>query len=145
MQEHPFVMRPKKPVRLRYLFLTIAPPITVTQTILKFLQTGSIPHSKPLEVATIIGCFAATLLLGYFLILRKNHTLTFYPNRILETSNSGRRTTHAALRVMYYRRNFLGEYILTDGIGNKILCIESNMTNHDRFLIWLAAHHIESK
>ena len=48
-------------------------------------------------------------------------------------------------QIEHYYRNFLGEIVLVDADSKKLLCIESNMTNRDRFEQWLTAHNIESK
>ena len=145
MGQQSFTMTPQRRGRMRYLLLTIVPPTAAMEAVLFLMQNGLIPRIKALGLTSVYGSMAAMLVLGYFLIFRKNHTLTFRPNGIEETSWRRIQTTHSIRQIRYYRRNLLGEYILTDSDGKTLFWVEPNMTNRDRFLDWLAAHHIESK
>ena len=138
-------MSPQRMGRMRYLLLTIIPPTAAMEAVLLLMQNGLIPQSKVLGLTSVCGSMAAMLVLGYFLIFRKNHTLTFDPTGVQEVSWRRQETRHSLLDIRSCRRNFLGEYILLDGEGKRVFCVEPNMTNRDRFELWLESHHIESK
>ena len=89
---------------------------------------------------------AGMLVISYFMIWKKNHIIEVRDNTLTEKGWRGPViTTVKTSQVVAYRRNFLDEIILLGKDDRRLLCIESNMTNRDRFLEWLAAHNIESK
>ena len=145
MSANPFVMEARPKGRILYVLLTTVPPIAFMYLFIWLAEAGLIPKNKTLAMVCIYGSLFAMLIVSYFLIWKKNHELCFSQSGVLELSCLGRKTSYPLRHIKYYRRNFLNEYILTDGRGNKLVCVEPHMTNQDRFLNWLAAHNIESK
>lgn len=145
MDEQSFTMTPQRMGRMRYLLLTMLVPLAIMQSFLWMSDSGLIPKIKVLAFIVVYGSLALMAVMGWLLIFKKNHTLTFHPTSVEEISWRRIQTTHSIRQIRYYRRNLLGEYILTDSDGKTVFCVEPNMTNRDRFLDWLAAHHIESK
>ena len=143
MENQGFTMSPQNRGRMRYLLLALWVPLGIMWSVVLLMDRGLIPENTILGFVTIFGSLAAMMILGYFLIFQKNHTLAFVSNAILETNWRRQVKGHPFYHIKHYRRNFLGEYILTDGGGNKILCVEPNMSNFDRFQQWMAEHHIE--
>ena len=145
MSANPFVMQARPKGRIPYVLLTTVPPIAFMYLFIWLAEAGLIPKNKTLAMVCIYGSLFAMVIVSYFLIWKKNHKLYFSQSGVLELSCLGRKTSYPLRQIKYYRRNFLNEYILTDGRGNKLFCVEPHMTNQDRFLNWLAAHNIESK
>ena len=78
--------------------------------------------------------------------LVKNHTIVVFDNSMTEKDFRGRFIRKVtADQITLYRKNHFDEIILIDFDSKPLLCIESNMTNRDRFEQWLTAHNIESK
>ena len=78
--------------------------------------------------------------------LVKNHTIVVFENSVTEKDHLGRFVRKiTANQFSHYQKNIFDEIILIGCFGNRLLCVESNMTNRDRFEQWLTAHHIESK
>lgn len=131
---------------MKYLLLTMFPPIGLMYLVMNLMQNGLIPQSKALGMFSIYGSMAIMMVISYFLIWKKNHTIEVKDNTLTEKTWRGELSAKVkTTQIAEYRRNFLGEIILMDVDGKKLLCIESNMTNRSRFEQWLVAHHIESK
>ena len=146
MSTNSFLMRPQKAGRMKYLLLTMFPPIGLMYLVMNLMQNGLIPQSKALGMFSIYGSMAIMMVISYFLIWKKNHTIEVKDNTLTEKTWRGELSAKVkTAQIAEYRRNFLGEIVLVDADGKKLLCIESNMTNRDCFEQWLAAHHIESK
>ena len=146
MSTNSFLMRPQKAGRMKYLLLTMFPPIGLMYLVMNLMQNGLIPQSKALGMFSIYSSMAIMMVISYFLIWKKNHTIEVKDNTLTEKTWRGELSAKVkTVQIAEYRRNFLGEIVLVDADGKKLLCIESNMTNRDRFVQWLAAHHIESK
>ena len=145
MRTNSFVMQSQSRGRIPYVLLTTVPPIAFMYLFIWLVEAGLIPKNKTLGMVCIYGSLIAMLIVSYFLIWKKNHELIFSQSGVLEISWRRQRTSYPLRYIKYYRRNFLNEYILMDASGNKLFCVEPYMTNHDRFLHWLAAHNIESK
>ena len=146
MSTNSFLMHPQKAGRMKYLLLTMFPPIGLMYLVMNLMQNGLIPQSKALGMFSIYGSMAIMMVISYFLIWKKNHTIEVKDNTLTEKTWRGELSAKVkTAQIAEYRRNFLGEIVLMDADGKKLLCIESNMTNRDRFEQWLTAHHIESK
>ena len=135
--------RPKG--RIPYVLLPTVPPIAFMYLFIWLVEAGLIPKNKTLAMVCIYGSLFAMVIVSYLLIWKKNHELYFSQSGVLELSWRRQKNSYPLRHIKYYRRNFLNEYILTDGRGNKLFCVEPHMTNQARFLNWLAAHNIESK
>ena len=146
MSTNSFLMRPQKAGRMKYLILTIFPPIGLMYLVMNLMQNGLIPQIKALGMFSIYGSMAIMMVISYFLIWKKNHTIEVKDNTLTEKNwRSELSVKIKTSQISGYRRNFLGEIILVDANSKKLLCVESNMTNRDRFEQWLTAHNIESK
>ena len=131
---------------MKYLLLTMFPPIGLMYLVMNLMQNDLIPQSKALGMFSIYGSMAIIMVISYFLIWKKNHTIEVKNNELTEKSWRGNITAKVkSSQITALRRNFLGEIILVDADSKNLLCVESNMTNRDRFELWLTAHHIESK
>ena len=146
MPKNTFTMSTRKQGRMKYLLLTMVPPVSFMYLVMSLMQNGLIPQSRALGMASIYGSMAAMMVISYFLIWKKNHSIEVKDNTLTEKSWRGNTAaTVKTSQISRIRRNLLGEIILEDIDGRRLLCIESNMTNRDRFELWLTAHHIESK
>ena len=146
MAKNTFVMKYRQTGRLKYLALTFLPPIFVMALGSVLFQIGLIPPSPILGNLLIYIPVGSIAIIGYFTTLRKHHTIDVKNNTLLETNWRGKVSTRIkAAQIACFRRNFLGEIILLDRSGSKLLCVESSMTNRDRFEQWLASHNIETK
>ena len=146
MSTNSFLMRPQKAGRMKYLLLTIFPPIGLMYLVMNLMQNGLIPQSKALGMFSIYGSMAIMMVISYFLIWKKNHTIEVKDNTLTEKSWRGNIAAKVkSSQIAAFRRNLLDEIVLVDADSKKLLCVESNMTNRDRFEQWLTAHNIESK
>jgi hypothetical protein len=76
----------------------------------------------------------------------KSHTIVVYENSLIEKDDRKRFIRKVTTEQIHYiRKNFLGEIILYDFDDQRLMCIEPNMDQFDRFEQWLAVHNIESK
>ena len=143
MAQNAFSMAPQRPGRMRYLLLTVGIPCAILYLLI--LLTEAL-HVKFTAQVGLIAAWSTPLLwglLGYFLIFKKNHCITVDDDTISETD--WRQKTCCVIRVAQigsYRRNILGEIILLDTDGNRLLCVEANMSNFDAFQQWLARYNV---
>ena len=146
MPKNTFNMNVQKQGRMKYLLITMVPPLAVMYLPMLLMQNGLIPPNRILGLSVFYGSMAGMMVISYFMIWKKNHIIEVRDNTLTEKSWRGPViTTVKTSQIAAFRRNFLGEIILLDKENRRLLCIESNMTNRDRFLEWLAAHNIESK
>ena len=129
MDSH-FVMKPRKTGLIQYILLAAVPSAAAG-----FLLTWD-------SAAWIFILLAAAL------ILPRSHCIVVFEKSLTEKALHGRnrfiRKVYAD-QVDHYHQNRLGEIILVDAQNKKLLCIESCMSNRDRFEQWLISHHIDSK
>ena len=129
MDSH-FVMKPRKTSPFRYILLAAVPSVAVG-----FLLAWD-------SAAWFFILLAAAL------ILPRSHCIVVFENSLTEKALHGRnrfiRKVNAD-QVDHYRRNPLGEIVLLDAQGRKLLCVEACMTNRDLFEQWLISHHIKLK
>ena len=128
MEKPYFVMIPKRMGIMKYWLLALIPSLLV---------------------CFLIGPDTGTWMFLFLAILpvsAKNHTIVVFDDSLTEKDPRGRFVRKvSASQIVSYRRNILGEISLIDSDSKKLLCVESNMTNRDRFEQWLTAHNIESK
>ena len=130
MEKTYFAMKPQFPGQIKYILLAALPSIAI---------------------GLLIGWDAAAwvlILLTGILLFPKSHSIVVFDDSLTEKALFGSKRFIRKVRadqIEHYYRNFLGEIVLVDADSKKLLCIESNMTNRDRFEQWLTAHHIESK
>ena len=143
MAQNCFVMQTQKKGRLKYVLLSMGIPIVIAYLFSWLLDLSVLPKNRILSYVYLYFPIACMMLLGYTLVLRKNHSLEIKNNTVIETSWTGKETKRIKVNQIHsYRRNFLQEIILLDEIGNKLLSAEANMTNFDLFQQWLSKHSI---
>ena len=144
MEQNVIYMGPQKAGRIKYLLLTLVPPLLYAEAVNKL---GSIvPQLAPLcPWLGMIGMTAIAFSLGYFLIFKKNHQFEVHEKNIHIKEMFGQEWDLPAHRIHHYRRNLLGELVLFDEGNKRLLTAESNMTDFDRFQDWLERHGIERK
>ena len=130
MKDPFFTMKPQMHGFIKYILLAVVPSAAVG-----FLLTWD----------TAAWIF---ILLAAALILPRSHCIVVFENALIVKSLHGRnrfiRKVYAD-QIDHYHQNRLGEFILVDAQNKKLLCIESGMSNRDRFEQWLISHHIDSK
>ena len=143
MAQNSFVMHPQKQGRMKYLFLTMVPPIILLYLFSLLLQSG-VQIGNSIRYICLYVPLVGMAILTYYFILKKNHRIEVKDNTIIEydwRKNESRRIKVSQIYV--YKRNWLREIILIDNNGNKLLCVESNMSNFHEFEQWLERHHIQ--
>ena len=144
MAKNTFTMRVQKKGRSKYLTLTIAPAILLLYFLTRLLSAGFFPFIEYAGLVSTIISMSFMMLLAYFFIFRKNHTIEIQDNKIIETSFSGKEYCRIKTeQISSIRRNFLNEIVLVDKSGKRLLCVEPNMTNFDLFEQWLIRHNIQ--
>ena len=138
-----FFMYPQKPGQIKYLRLVLGFPILLMYLFLQFVRAGILPQSKVLAQIYIYLPLAVMMVLLYHLIMKKNHSIEVKGNTIQETDWRKQPLSRIkSVQIQGFRQNLLNEIILLDKSGNKLLCVESNMTNFEQFRQWLARHNI---
>ena len=97
----------------------------------------------------VIGAAATGPILAFLIpavILPKVHRIVVFENSLVEKvfpkiARDFIRKVHLS-QISYYRCNKSKDIILFDYAGNKLLCVESNMTNFEQFWQWLENHNI---
>ena len=108
---------------MKYLLLTMFPPIGLMYLVMNLMQNGLIPQSKALGMFSIYGSMAIMMVISYFLIWKKNHTIEVKDNTLTEKTWRGELSAKVkTAQIAEYRRNFLGEIVLVDADGKKLLC-----------------------
>ena len=132
---------------MKYLLLVLGVPLLLMYSLPELAKAGILPYTDLSIQIYLYGSLFISCVLGYFLIFKKNHGINIKDNTISETDWRGKQLPAIKTKqIQEYRRNILGEIILLDEHGNKLLCVESNMTNFDAFQKWLERHNIlESK
>ena len=141
--ENGFTMSTRKPGRMKYLLLTVFPPIAVIYLCTGLIELGILPVSEITRYFLLAFWAIMMGTLGYFLIFKKNHQLDINDNTITETDWRCRVTQIPVSHVRSFRRNWLKEYILLDENGKRLVCIETNMENFDLFEQWIEHQHFK--
>ena len=141
--ENGFTMSTRKPGRMKYLLLTVFPPIAVIYLCTGLIELGILPVSEITRYFLLAFWAIMMGTLGYFLIFKKNHQLDINDNTIAETDWRCRVTQIPVSHVRSFRRNWLKEYILLDENGKRLVCIETNMENFDLFEQWIEHQHFK--
>lgn len=130
MEKPFFTMKPRMRGLLKYILLALVPPAVV---------------------GLLMDWDAAAWVfipLSVVLLFPRSHMVVVFDDAFMEKqAHGGKRLICKvpATRISHYRKNALDEIILEDAHGNKLLCVESLLSDRDRFLDWLAAHHIECR
>ena len=144
MEQNAIFMGPQKAGRMKYLLLTLIPPLLYTKGVELLCQ--KIPQLAPLGPwLGMIGLSVIAFSLGYVLIFKKNHQFEVSEKNIHIKEMFGQEWDLPAHRIHHYRRNLLGELVLFDEDNKRLLTAESNMTGFDEFEDWLERHGIERK
>ena len=141
--ENGFTMSTRKPGRMKYLLLTVFPPVAVIYLCIGLIELGILPVSEITRYFLLAVWAIMMGKLGYFLIFKKNHQLDINDNTITETDWRCRVTQLPVSHVRSFRRNWLKEYILLDENGKRLVCIETNMENFDLFEQWISNQHFK--
>ena len=143
MPKNSFTMRTQKRGRMKYLLLTVFPPVLIMALLSKLADYGILPNGETFRYILLCSYIITFPVLGYFLIYKKDHTVDVMDNRIIETGWRQREVSRIkASQIQKVKRNFLNEIILIGEDGKKLLCIESNMDNVHKFEEWLVRHNI---
>ena len=146
MAKNTFDMKYQKKKMGRYLAITFIPPYLVMGLAYFLFEIGLLPPIEFLAKLMVYVPMGSIPIVGYFTILKIQHRIDVRNNSLTETNWRDVVVTRIkAEQIASYRRNFLGEIVLLDKIGARLLAVESGMTNLDRFEQWLADHNIESK
>ena len=83
--ENGFTMSTRKPGRMKYLLLTVFPPVAVIYLCTGLIELGILPVSEITRYFLLAFWAIMMGTLGYFLIFKKNHQLDINDNTITET------------------------------------------------------------
>ena len=138
-----FSMHPQKSGRMKYLLLTLVPPLLLMESFRRLIISGIIPDSVIIRNILLYAPLSIMAVLAYYLIFRKNHSIDVKNNTITEINWLGKKSNPIKTdQIHSYRKNVLIEIILLDENGSKLLCVEQNMSNFDCFEKWLKGHNI---
>ena len=136
-------MYPQKAGRIKYLLLTMAPALALMYLLQFLVQCDFLPKGRSWAFVYTVIPMALMLIIGYFLIFRKNHSIHIQGDTLIETDWLRKEAAPIkASQIHSFRKNILNEIVLLDVHGAKLICIESNMTNYAQFERWLHDHQI---
>ena len=142
MEQNILYMSPQQAGRIKYLLLVLIPTLAYTEAV--NVLCSAVPFLAPVRVwLGMIGMTAIAFSLGYFLIFKKNHHFEVSEKRIHVKEITGQAWDLPAHRICRYRRNLLGELVLFDEDGKRLLTVESNMTEFEKFQVWLERRGIQ--
>ena len=130
MEKPFFIMKPRMRGLLKYILLALVPPAVAGLLI-------------DLRAAVMVW-----LPLTVILLFPRAHMVVVFDHAFMEKATWGSKRfirKVPAERIHQYRKNALDEIILEDADGRELLCAESHLSDGDRFLDWLADHHIERR
>ena len=130
MEKPFFIMKPRMRGLLKYILLALVPPAVAGLLI-------------DLRAAVMVW-----LPLTVILLFPRAHMVVVFDHAFMEKATWGSKRfirKVPAERIHQYRKNALDEIILEDADGRELLCAESHLSDRDRFLDWLADHHIERR
>lgn len=136
-------MATRKSGRMKYLLLTVFPPIVVVYLCVGLKELGVLPGGELWSYVCLLIWTTMMIILGYFLIFKKNHQLDINDNTIIEKDWRGRNTQISVSHIRGFRRNWLKEYILVDENSKQLLCVEANIENFDLFEQWIDKQHFK--
>ena len=125
--------------RLKYLLITLAPPVAIEYLLSYLIKSGvfgeNIRSKAPIILAVVVSLLV--LIIGYFMIFRKNHVVTVKGTVITDhlTMFNKTNTIHIS-EVKSVKYNLLGEIVLKGADGKTLLTVEKGMTNYDMFEEW---------
>ncbi len=144
MPKNTFSMFTQKSGRMKYLLLAMGIPALLMWLFQQLLNIGILPKTELLSTISIYLFPLTAIVLGYHLVMKKNHSIEIKDNTIVETDwRKKNPRIIKTTQIHCYRQNILGEIILLDKFGIRLLCVENNMTNFDAFQQWLARHDIQ--
>ena len=143
MPTNAFTMYVQKRGRMKYLLLTVIPPMILMYVFSRFFYFCVELDSDVTSCILILLFIAIMLPLGYFLIIKKNHQIVVKDNQIIEIDWQQHEVCSVKVSQIHsIKCNFLNELILLDENGKRLLCVESNMYNFHKFEQWLEIHNI---
>ena len=125
--------------RLKYLLITLAPPVAIEYLLSYLIKSGvfgeNIRSKAPIILAVVVSLLV--LIIGYFMIFRKNHVIAVKGTVITDhfTFFNKTNTIHIS-EVKSVKYNLLGEIVLKGADGKTLLTVEKGMTNYDMFEEW---------
>lgn len=100
-------------------------------------------YLMPPSVFSVILGLALMVVLAYFFIFRKNHSVTVTETEIRNHDTMTNKETVISIgEIQYVKTGLLGDLVLIDREGKKRLCVEKNMSCYDRFQNFLQEHNI---
>ncbi len=119
---------------IKYLLLTLAPPLVVMYFLRYLIEIGIIPNANGLASLWLLIPLAFIWVLMDRLIYRKNHTISVFAHHMVETNIWRKEREILFSQVHSVKNNWLGELIVKDVRGKTLLCIEENMENRERLV-----------
>ena len=120
--------------RLKYLLLTLVPPLGIMYLLRYLINHGIIANANGLASLLLLIPLAFIWVLMDRLIYRKNHTIRVFAHYMVETDMRQRDRHIQFSQVHSVKTNWLGEMIVKDASGKTLLCIEDNMENRERLV-----------
>ena len=115
--------------RMKYVMLTVCPSIIFAYLLRYLVTSGQFPNNIVLMVVLSLTPMA---ILMYFLIYKKNHTITVNGNTVTETNDMPKvNNTFQLTDVASTKKDLLGDLVLLNADGKRLLTVERNMTNFD--------------
>ena len=146
MAQNRFDMKPMPKKRTKYVLLALLLPIGIIALFMILTEIGMIPASQTFTNIVIYGSMILMSLMSYAMVINHNHTIEVRGSTVTEKGPNGKeKRKFQAKQISKIRRNAMGEMILLDQSGEKLLCMETSMSNYDLFLQWMESHNIEIK
>ena len=98
------------------------------------IDCGVIPNPNGMASLLLLIPLAFIWILADRLIYRKNHTISVYAHYVVEVNIWRKERQIQFSQVHNVKKNWLGEIIVKDAAGKRLLCIEENMENRERLI-----------
>ncbi|MBQ6540284.1 MAG: hypothetical protein IJL71_04585 [Oscillospiraceae bacterium] len=118
--------------RTKYIAITFFPSIILAYLLRYLAVIGKFPDN-PVLMAVVTAI--PMVVLGYFLIFRKNHTVKVDGYTVTETNELPKvNNAFRISEIASVKKDLLGDTVLLDADGKRLLTVESSMTNYALFM-----------
>ena len=132
MENPDYVVKPMPGGRLKYMLLTLAPPLVVMYLLRYLIDGGVIPNGNGRAPLLLLIPLAFIWILSNRFIFQKNHSIAVFAHHMVETNMRGKEREILFTQIHSVKTNVLGEVVAKDVNGKILLCIEDNMENRER-------------
>ena len=128
-----------------YLLISLLTPSLLAELFDLLLSSGVFGAvNSDLWLVRLLLWSGVALVLGYFLVFRKNHEIAVKGSTLTDTFRVLNQTKTVYLsEIKTVKRGFLGEIVLKNEDGKTLLTVEKAMTNYEMFIEYLRKNNFK--